>query len=201
MTSPRHRLGRTSLAVAALLAISTLTTIATPATPATAEAERVTPGPTPRDVRTLGDPVAGGFERRAKPARSVCRVGDRALPFVGAAEVLGATVVGLQAAQCQPRRGGGDSGGDRQRLVGRFDAAALLACVDVLIAGRYEQKPTIITSNKSLTEWASIVQDVSLAAAVVDRVLHHGDVFYLRGPSWRVKDRAPEAGISEEAPT
>jgi len=70
-----------------------------------------------------------------------------------------------------------------------------------LIAGRYEQRPTIITSNKSLTEWASIVQDVSLAAAVVDRVLHHGDVFYLRGPSWRVKDRAPEAGSSEEAPT
>lgn len=70
-----------------------------------------------------------------------------------------------------------------------------------LIAGRYEQRPTIITSNKSLTEWASIVQDVSLAAAVVDRVLHHGDVFYLKGPSWRVKDRAPEPGISEEAPT
>lgn len=70
-----------------------------------------------------------------------------------------------------------------------------------LIAGRYEQRPTIITSNKSLTEWASIVQDVSLAAAVVDRVLHHGDVFYLKGPSWRVKDRAPLPGISEEAPT
>jgi DNA replication protein DnaC len=45
-----------------------------------------------------------------------------------------------------------------------------------LIAGRYEQRPTIITSNKNLTEWASIVQDVSLAAAVFDRVLHHGEV-------------------------
>ncbi len=70
-----------------------------------------------------------------------------------------------------------------------------------LIAGRYEQRPTIITSNKSLTEWASIVQDVSLAAAVVDRVLHHGDVFYLKGPSWRVKDRTPEDGSTGEAPT
>jgi DNA replication protein DnaC len=70
-----------------------------------------------------------------------------------------------------------------------------------LIAGRYEQRPTIITSNKSLTEWAGIVQDLSLAAAVVDRVLHHGDVFYLKGPSWRVKDRTPENGLSGEAPT
>jgi extracellular elastinolytic metalloproteinase len=56
MTHPRHRLGRTILAAASLLAISTLTTIATPAT---AEPETITPGPTPRDVRTLGDPVAG----------------------------------------------------------------------------------------------------------------------------------------------
>jgi DNA replication protein DnaC len=33
-----------------------------------------------------------------------------------------------------------------------------------------------------------------LAAALVDRILHHGDVFYLKGPSWRVKGRAPEVG-------
>src|SRR6266852_2805306 len=57
-----------------------------------------------------------------------------------------------------------------------------------VIAGRYESRPTIITSNKSLTDWAQIVQDVSLAAALVDRLLHHGQVFYLKGPSWRTKD-------------
>jgi DNA replication protein DnaC len=68
-----------------------------------------------------------------------------------------------------------------------------------LIAGRYERCPTIITSNKSLTEWASIVQDVSLAAAVVDRILHHGEVFYLKGSSWRVKGRVPEEGPTAEA--
>jgi DNA replication protein DnaC len=58
-----------------------------------------------------------------------------------------------------------------------------------LIAGRYERRPTILTSNKSLTEWAAVVQDASLAAAIVDRILHHGDVFYLKGPSWRLKGR------------
>ena len=63
-----------------------------------------------------------------------------------------------------------------------------------VIAGRYERRPTLITSNKSLTDWAGVVQDASLAAALVDRLLHHGDVFYLKGPSWRVKGRAPEAG-------
>ncbi|MET1036757.1 MAG: M36 family metallopeptidase, partial [Aeromicrobium sp.] len=56
MTRPRRRLGRASLAAATLLAISTLTTIASPAT---AEPDAITPGPTPVDIRTPGDPVAG----------------------------------------------------------------------------------------------------------------------------------------------
>jgi len=61
-----------------------------------------------------------------------------------------------------------------------------------LIAGRYEVRPTIITSNKSLTEWATITHDVSLASAIIDRLLHHGEVFYLKGPSWRLKGRTPD---------
>jgi DNA replication protein DnaC len=69
-----------------------------------------------------------------------------------------------------------------------------------VIAGRYGRRPTLITSNKSLTDWAHIVQDVSLAAALVDRLMHHGQVFYLKGPSWRTKDRptlaSPEAGAT-----
>lgn len=69
-----------------------------------------------------------------------------------------------------------------------------------LIAGRYERKPTIITSNKSLTEWATMVQDVSLAAAIVDRLMHHGQVFYLKGPSWRTRGRSADEGSEPEAP-
>lgn len=69
-----------------------------------------------------------------------------------------------------------------------------------LIASRYEQRPTIITSNKSLTEWGTIVQDVSLATALIDRLLHHRQVFYLKGPSWRTRGRKEqEAGAAEGA--
>ena len=68
-----------------------------------------------------------------------------------------------------------------------------------VIAGRYQRRPTIITSNKSLTEWAGIVQDVSLAAALVDRLMHHGQVFYLKGPSWRTRGKTEREAIAEEA--
>ena len=68
-----------------------------------------------------------------------------------------------------------------------------------IIAGRYERRPVLITSNKSLTEWSSITQDVSLAAAIADRLLHHGEVFYLKGPSWRIKGRTTEPGHTDTA--
>lgn len=69
-----------------------------------------------------------------------------------------------------------------------------------IVANRYERKPIIITSNKSLTEWATITQDVSLATAIADRLLHHGEVFYLKGPSWRLKGRTPDPPVRDEAP-
>jgi DNA replication protein DnaC len=68
-----------------------------------------------------------------------------------------------------------------------------------VIAGRYERRPTVITSNKSLSEWAGIVQDVSLAAALVDRLMHHGQVFYVKGPSWRTRGRDGQAETGAEA--
>ena len=58
-----------------------------------------------------------------------------------------------------------------------------------LIADRYEKKAIIITSNKSLTEWGKVVQDSALASAIVDRLMHHGDVYYLKGQSYRLKDK------------
>lgn len=67
-----------------------------------------------------------------------------------------------------------------------------------IISGRYERRPTIITSNKSLTEWSNIVQDVSLASALIDRLLHHGQVFYLKGPSWRTKGRSEQQQTAAE---
>lgn len=70
-----------------------------------------------------------------------------------------------------------------------------------LIAGRYERRPTVITSNKSLTEWAAITHDLSLASAIIDRLLHHGEVFYLKGESWRLKGRRSHSMSATEDAT
>ena len=58
-----------------------------------------------------------------------------------------------------------------------------------VVAGRYEKRPLIITSNKSLIEWGNILYDTSLATALVDRLLHHGEVYYLSGESYRLRGK------------
>lgn len=58
-----------------------------------------------------------------------------------------------------------------------------------IIAARYESKATIITSNKSLTEWGRVLHDTALAGALVDRLMHHGDVYYLKGESFRLSGK------------
>lgn len=60
-----------------------------------------------------------------------------------------------------------------------------------LIAGRYGRGATIITSNKSLATWGELVGDTALMMAIIDRLLHHGEVFYVRGTSYRLKGKEP----------
>lgn len=56
-----------------------------------------------------------------------------------------------------------------------------------LVSGRYQKGATVITSNKSLSSWGELVagNDTALMVAVIDRLLHHGEVFYLKGSSYR----------------
>src|SRR6266478_1296050 len=60
-----------------------------------------------------------------------------------------------------------------------------------IISGRYEKGATVITSNKSLASWGELVGDTALMMAIIDRLLHHGEVFYLRGSSYRLRGKEP----------
>ena len=58
-----------------------------------------------------------------------------------------------------------------------------------LVNSRYETGSTILTSNKSFTEWGDIFGDAVVASAVLDRLLHHATVINIRGGSYRLKDK------------
>jgi len=59
-----------------------------------------------------------------------------------------------------------------------------------VIAKRYERSSTIVTSNLAFTQWATtLADDVTLTAALLDRLLHHVHIVQINGESYRLKDR------------
>ena len=62
-------------------------------------------------------------------------------------------------------------------------------CLFQLVSKQYEKGSMIFTSNKSYGEWGQIFQDQVIAAAVLDRVLHHCTTVNIKGESYRLKDR------------
>ena len=58
-----------------------------------------------------------------------------------------------------------------------------------LISSRYERASVIVTSNKPFGRWGEVFGDPVVAAAMIDRLVHHADVVSLKGDSYRLKDR------------
>lgn len=58
------------------------------------------------------------------------------------------------------------------------------------ISYRYEKSSTIITSNKSFTDWQELFGDPVIATAILDRLLHHCKVINIKGHSYRLKGHA-----------
>jgi DNA replication protein DnaC len=62
-------------------------------------------------------------------------------------------------------------------------------CFFQLVSRRYEKGSIIFTSNKSYGEWGEIFKDNVIAAAILDRILHHCTTINIKGDSYRLKDR------------
>jgi DNA replication protein DnaC len=58
-----------------------------------------------------------------------------------------------------------------------------------LVSARYERASLIVTSNKPFGRWGEVFGDDIVAAAMIDRLVHHADVVALNGDSYRLKDR------------
>jgi DNA replication protein DnaC len=58
-----------------------------------------------------------------------------------------------------------------------------------LVSSRYERASLIVTSNKQFGRWGEVFGDDIVAAAMIDRLVHHAEVVALKGDSYRLKDR------------
>jgi DNA replication protein DnaC len=58
-----------------------------------------------------------------------------------------------------------------------------------LVSSRYERASLIVTSNKPFGRWGEVFGDDVVAAAMIDRLVHHAEVLALKGDSYRLKNR------------
>ena len=52
----------------------------------------------------------------------------------------------------------------------------------------YERRSVIFTTNVEFSRWGTVFADDKLAAAIVDRVVHHGRLVEFGGPSHRLEE-------------
>ena len=64
-----------------------------------------------------------------------------------------------------------------------------------LISEMYEKQSIIITSNKSFTVWAEMMGDEIMTTAMLDRLLHHANIFTLEGESYRLLNNKEEEAV------
>lgn len=71
------------------------------------------------------------------------------------------------------------------------DGARLLFQV---FADAYERQSVVITTNLEFSRWGSVFGDDRMAAAVIDRIVHHGRLVQFRGESYRVRHALMQEG-------
>ena len=57
------------------------------------------------------------------------------------------------------------------------------------MARRYERGSMLVTSNRSVSEWGTVLNDAVVATAILDRLLHHSHVLTIKGDSYRLREK------------
>src|SRR5215831_2377638 len=58
-----------------------------------------------------------------------------------------------------------------------------------IIMRRYENRSTMMTSNRPIEEWGKLLSDVPAASAILDRLLHHAEIIPINGRSYRLQSK------------
>jgi DNA replication protein DnaC len=61
-----------------------------------------------------------------------------------------------------------------------------------IIMRRYENRSTMMTSNRPIEKWGKLLSDVAAAGAILDRLLHHAEIIPINGRSYRLQPNAKQ---------
>jgi len=70
-----------------------------------------------------------------------------------------------------------------------------------LVSRRYERGSIVVTSNRGFEQWGEILGDAMVAAALIDRLVHHATMITLKGKSYRLRERGLGVTPAAQAPS
>ena len=71
-----------------------------------------------------------------------------------------------------------------------------------VVAARYESGSIVLTTNRPFREWGALCNaDNTLATALIDRLMHHGEAIVIRGESYRMRDKDAEPDPGPDPPS
>ena len=65
-----------------------------------------------------------------------------------------------------------------------------------VISRRYQHGSVILTTNRGIAEWGAIFEDTTVAAAILDRLLHHATVLQMTGRATACAATAPASATT-----
>ena len=57
-----------------------------------------------------------------------------------------------------------------------------------IINQRYEEKSTIVTTNRPFSEWGEVFPNAACVVSLIDRLVHHAEIIVIEGESYRMKE-------------
>ncbi len=62
-----------------------------------------------------------------------------------------------------------------------------------IINQRYEQRSTLVTTNRPFAEWNEVFPNAACVVSLIDRLVHHSEVIAIEGESYRMKEAKEQA--------
>jgi DNA replication protein DnaC len=66
-----------------------------------------------------------------------------------------------------------------------------------LISRRYENRSTVVTTNKAFAEWPTMFPNAASVVSLIDRLLHNSEVIGIEGESYRLKEAQERAALRD----
>ncbi len=62
-----------------------------------------------------------------------------------------------------------------------------------VVTRRYHEKPTIVTTNKTFSEWNEVFPNAACVVTIIDRLVHNSEIIEIKGESYRLKEAVESA--------